>query len=108
MDGPSVDSARPIAIITAPPATVQRTPIRSAMRPIRMPPRPDPIHISALAKAGIERWPPASAAISLRATMVIHGAPKAIAMMARMTPATSHEVRVSTDGIAACSMEPAV
>ena len=74
------------------------------MRPIRMPPNPDPIHISALAKAGIERSPLTSAAMSLSATMVIHGAPNAIAMIASMTPATTHEVRVSTDETVDCSI----
>ena len=67
------------------------------MRPIRIPPNPEPIHISALAKDGIARSPLTSAAMSLSATRVIQGAPKAIAMMNRITVATTHEVRVSTD-----------
>jgi len=38
---------------------------------------PEPIHISALAKAGTERSPLTSAAMFLSATTVIHGAPNA-------------------------------
>jgi hypothetical protein len=37
---------------------------------------------------------------------VIQGAPKAIAMTTSTTLATTHDVRVSTDGVAGCSMEP--
>ena len=73
-----------------------------------MPPIPEPIHISALAKAGIERSPLTSAAMSLSATTVIHGAPKATAMTTRMMLATSHEVRVSTDETVDCSMKSAL
>lgn len=62
-----------------------------------MPPTPEPIHIRALAKAGIERSPFTSAAMSLSATSVIHGAPNAIAMMTSTTVATIQDVRVSTD-----------
>ena len=66
---------------------------------MKMPPKPEPIHISALANAGIERSPLTSAAMFLSATMVIHGAPKAIAMTTSTTLATTQDVRVSTDGI---------
>ena len=86
--------------------TVKRMPSRSATRPIKMPPSPEPIHISAPAKAGIERSPLTSAAMFFRATMVIQGAPKAIAMTTSTTLATTHDVRVSTDGVAGRSMEP--
>jgi hypothetical protein len=71
---------------------------------MRMPPTPDPIHIRALAKAGIERSPLTSAAMSLSATSVIHGAPKATAMINKTTPATTHDLRVSTDEKVDCSM----
>ena len=90
--------------MVAPKITVKRMPIRSAIRPIRMPPTPDPIHIKALAKAGTERSPPTSAAMSLSATSVIHGAPKAIAMINRATVATIHDLRVSTDENVGCSI----
>jgi hypothetical protein len=70
-----------------------------------MPPTPDPIHIKALAKAGIERSPRTSAAMSLSATKVIHGAPKAMAMINSAAVATSHEVRVSTDEKVGCCMK---
>lgn len=71
---------------------------------MRMPPTPDPIHIKALAKAGIERSPLTSAAMSLSATSVIHGAPKAIAMINSATAATTHDLRVSTDENVGCNM----
>ena len=78
--------------------------MRSAIRPIRMPPTPDPIHIKALAKAGIDRSPLTSAAMSLSATSVIHGAPKAMPMIISATAATTHDRRVSTDENVDCSM----
>lgn len=71
---------------------------------MRMPPTPDPIHIRALAKAGTERSPLTSAAMSLSATSVIHGAPKAIAMINKAAAATTHDLRVSTDENVDCSM----
>ena len=77
--------------------TVQRTPTRSATRPMMMPPRPAPIHISAPASAGIERSPLTSAAMFFSATTVIHGAPKATAMTTSTTVATTQDWRVSTD-----------
>ena len=63
-----------------------------------MPPKPEPSQTSAPAKAGTERSPLTSAAMSLSATTVIHGAPKATAMTNSAAVATTHEVRVSTDG----------
>src|ERR1700692_3123051 len=98
MDGPKVDSKSPAPIITAPPMTVQRTPTRSATRPMTMPPRPAPTQTSAPAKAGIERSPLTSAAMFFSATTVIHGAPKATAMTPSTTVATTQDWRVSTDG----------
>jgi len=71
---------------------------------MRMPPTPDPIHIKALAKAGIERSPLTSAAMSLSATSVTHGAPKAIAMITSAATATIHDLRVSTDENVGCSI----
>src|SRR5262245_9401325 len=62
-----------------------------------MPPAPYPIQASALASAGTERWPPDSAAIVLSATMVIHGAPNAVARITSRTPATTQEVRLSIE-----------
>jgi hypothetical protein len=60
-----------------------------------MPPTPPPSQASALASAGIERVPPASAAISVKATVVIHPVPKAISIVASATPATTQEALVS-------------
>src|SRR5674476_965577 len=51
-DGPKVEIARPRPIISAPNITVQRVPMRSAMRPITMPPMPEPSQASALAGLG--------------------------------------------------------
>src|SRR5580692_8511924 len=97
IDGPRVDSNSPTAIITAPPMTVQRTPTRSATRPMTMPPSPAPTQTSAPASAGIERSPLTSAAMFFSATTVIHGAPKATAMTTSTTVATTQDWRVSTD-----------
>src|SRR6185437_590522 len=93
----SVEIDRPRPIISAPQITVQRVPTRSAMRPIRMPPTPEPSQASALASAGIERAPPASAAMSLSATAVIQAAPNAIIMMNSATEATTQEALVSIE-----------
>jgi hypothetical protein len=62
---------------------------------MRMPPTPDPSQASELASAGIERVPPTSAAMSVRATAVIHAVPNAISIVASATPATTQEVLVS-------------
>ena len=61
-----------------------------------------------LAKAGTERSPSTSAAMSLSATTVIHGAPKAIAMTTRIMLATTQEARVSTDETVDFSMNSAL
>ncbi len=95
--GPKVEIARPRAIISAPNSTVQRVPTRSAMRPMMMPPTPEPSHASALASAGIERVPPTSAAMSLSATAVIQAAPNAIIMMNSATEATTQDARLSIE-----------
>src|SRR5450830_833874 len=96
-DGPRVDSVKPTPIISAPNITVQRVPMRSAMRPITMPPMPEPSQASALASAGIERVPPTSAAMSLSATAVIQAAPNDIPMMHSATEATTQDVRLSIE-----------
>ena len=80
---PSVEIDRPSPIISEPPITVQRAPMRSATWPIMMPPRPEPNQASELASAGTERAPPASAAMSFSATAVSQAAPNAIMMMAQ-------------------------
>src|SRR5580704_13283928 len=89
--------------------TVQRTPTRSATRPMMMPPRPAPTQTNAPASAGIERSPLTSAAMFFSATTVIHGAPNATAMTTSTTVATIQDWRVSTDdsdgdGDGDCSM----
>src|SRR6185437_8518851 len=102
--GPSVEIERPRAIISAPHITVQRVPMRSAIWPIRMPPTPEPSQASALARAGIDRAPPASAAMSLSATAMIHAAPNAIIIVNSATEATIQESLVSIEeGV--CSMD---
>src|SRR6185437_6729271 len=95
--GPSVEIDNPRPIISAPEITVQRVPTRSAMRPIRMPPMPEPSQASELASAGIDRAPPASAAMSLSPTAVIQAAPNAIIMVNKATEATTQESLVSID-----------
>src|SRR5215468_7632180 len=95
--GPSVEIDRPRPIISAPDITVHRVPTRSAIWPIRMPPTPDPSQASALASAGIERAPPASAAMSLSATAMIQAAPNAIIMVSSATEATIQESLVSIE-----------
>src|SRR4051812_26825801 len=92
---PRVETTRPSATIKAPAITVQRVPTRSAIWPMRMPPTPDPSQASELASAGIERAPPSSAAISVRATTVIHAVPNAISIVASATPATTQDLLVS-------------
>src|SRR5471030_1884951 len=102
--GPSVERLSPIPIISEPQITVQRVPTLSAMRPVMMPPAPEPSQASALAKAGIERVPPTSAAISLSATAVIQAAPNAISMMNSATEATTHDALFSTDEECDCNI----
>src|SRR5689334_8623068 len=62
------------------------------------PPRPEPSQASAAARAGTERWPPASAAIALRPTETIHRPPNEHAMQPSATVATTHDWRVSMVG----------
>src|SRR3954447_22993039 len=95
--GPMVEIERPRPIISEPKITVQRVPIRSAIRDMIMPPMPEPSHASALASAGTERDPPTSLAMSLSATAVIQAAPNDIPRMASATEATAHEALVSTE-----------
>src|SRR5512146_3266291 len=103
--GPKVDSDRPMAIMNAPDIPVQRVPIRSAMRPITMPPTPEPSQASAEASAGIERVPPTSAAMSLSATAVIHAAPNDMPMIQSATEATTQDARLSIDDEGDCNIE---
>ena len=103
--GPSVDSASPAPIISAPNITVQRVPTRSAMRPMRMPPAPEPSQASAEASAGTEREPPTSAAMSLSATAVIQAAPNAIIMVTSAMLATTQDERLSMDEEEVCSIQ---
>src|SRR5215467_5226573 len=63
-----------------------------------MPPLPKPSQASEVAKAGTARRPSDSAAISLSATMVIHGAPNDSARITSNTVAMIQDDRVSTDG----------
>ena len=84
-------------IISAPNITVHRTPMRSAMRPIRRPPKPTPNQLSDPASAGIERAPPSSAAIAFKATTAIHGAPNENPMATSATLATTQDCLVSID-----------
>src|ERR1051325_11395456 len=93
--GPKVEIVRPRPIIVEPAITVQRVPPRSATRDMIRPPTPEPSHASALASAGTERDPPASAAMSLSATAVIHAAPNDIASTQSATEATAQEALVS-------------
>ena len=72
---PSADSTSPAPIISVPPSTVQRTPIRSANNPMAMPPDPVPNQTSAAARDGMARGTPSVAAIGLRATTTMSGAP---------------------------------
>src|SRR6266566_3828662 len=73
-----------------------------------MPPLPKPSQASEVAKDGTARRPSDSAAISLSATMVIHGAPNDSARITSSTVATIQDDRVSTDGtpIRSCITRP--
>src|SRR5262249_18462591 len=102
--GPNVESVRPRPIISAPNMTVHRVPTLSAMRPIRMPPKPEPSQARALANAGIERTPSTSAAMSLSATAVIHAAPNAISIVTRATVAPAQHALVSIEEGGDCSI----
>src|SRR5215475_8888012 len=95
--GPKVEIVRPVPIISEPKMTVERVPIRSAIRDIKMPPIPEPSHATAPASAGMERAPPTSPAMSLSATVVIHAAPNDIPRMTSAAEATTQEALVSTE-----------
>ena len=103
--GPRVDSVNPTPIISEPKSTVQRVPMRSAMRPITMPPMPPPSQASALASAGIERVPPTSAAMSFSATAVIQAAPNDMPMVQSAAPATTQEALVSIEEKGDCNIQ---
>src|SRR5689334_3724673 len=86
--------------MTAPKMTVARMPNFSAMRAMKMPPAPYPNQLSAIASAGTERRPPVSAAMTLSATTMIHGAPKQIERISVPITATFQDSFVSTEGTA--------
>ena len=69
--------------------------MRSAIRPIMMPPTPTPIQPREPANAGVSRVPPKSAAMDLSATTATHGAPNENASVRSATVATTQDVRVS-------------
>jgi len=73
-----------------------------------MPPLPKPSHASEVAKAGTSRRPSDSAAISLSATIVIHGAPNDSARITNNTVAMIQDDRVSMDGtpMRSCIIRP--
>src|SRR5262245_9854346 len=73
-----------------------------------MPPLPQPSQARDVAKAGTARRPSDSAAISLSATMVIHGAPNESARITSSTVAMIQDDRVSTDGtpMRSCIIRP--
>ena len=103
--GPRVEMARPRPIISDPKITVQRVPIRSAIRDIMMPPMPEPSHASELASAGTDRNPPTSLAMSLSAIAVIQAAPNDIPRTKSATEATAQEPLVSTESGGNCSIK---
>src|SRR5258708_35125951 len=72
------------------------------------PPLPKPTQANDVARDGTERKPSDSAAISLSATMVIHGGPNDSARISSSTVATIQDDRVSTDGtpIRSCITRP--
>src|SRR6516162_4871159 len=94
---PNEEIASPTQIMTAPNMTVQRTPIRSAIRPMMMPPKPTPNQASEPASAGVERAPLRSAAIVFKATTAIQGAPNEHAMVRSETLATRQDSLVSIE-----------
>src|SRR3954452_8996558 len=57
-----------------------------------IPPRPEPNHASAVAKAGTERAPPISAAIGFSATTEIHAAPNETPRITSDRLAVIHDV----------------
>jgi hypothetical protein len=64
-----------------------------------MPPAAAPSQHSEPASAGTERASPISAAIDLRPTAVIHGAPNDMPRQASATKATIQDARVSMDRV---------
>ena len=97
-------SARPAPIMAAPNTTVRAMPTRSAIQPNAMAPAPEPSHASEFASAGIERALPRSAAIGLRATATISGAPYENVSMTSTTLAATHDAFVSMlSGVAVCA-----
>src|SRR5215813_156453 len=92
---PSEEIARPTHTMAAPNITVQRTPTRSAMRPITMPPTPTPIQPREPANAGVSRPLPKSAAMALSETTATHGAPNESASASSAAVAATQDVRVS-------------
>src|ERR1700722_9036247 len=102
--GPRVEMARPSPIISEPNITVQRVPIRPAIRDMMMPPKPEPSHARELASAGTERDPPTSFAMSLSATAAIQAAPNDIARTKSAADATVQEVLVSMEAEGDCNI----
>jgi hypothetical protein len=78
-----------------PKITVQRIPIRSAIRPAAIPPRPVPIQVSAPASATADRSVPSEAAIGFRPTTMTSGEPKEIDRIASVTAAAAHDAGLS-------------
>jgi hypothetical protein len=72
---PVAETAKPRAAITAPKATVDLTPIRSATQPMTMPPIPVPTQTNAPANATTDRSVPREAVIGLSPTTTSRGAP---------------------------------
>src|ERR1700730_1899544 len=95
--GPKVEIERPRPIINEPKMTVQRVPIRSAIRDMMIPPAPVPSHASELASAGTARDPFTSLAMSLSATTLSQAPPNDIPRMKSATKATTQEALVSTE-----------
>src|SRR5579875_2910675 len=93
---PPAETTRPSAVITAPNITMRRTPMRSAIQPITMPPVPVPTQTSAAAKAMTERSLASEAAIGLSPTTTASGAPYEIDKIPIASVAASHEARLST------------
>jgi hypothetical protein len=81
--------------MTPQPITTRRMPIHPEIHPMKIPPSPDPIYVSATAKAGPDREVPSSAAIGFIATTVTRGAPQDTVRIVRATAATTQELRLS-------------
>ena len=83
--------------MTVPISTLLRTPIRSASQPMAMPPDPVPIQVSAPASARTERDTPRSSAIARSPTTISKVEPYATERIASVTPAATHEARLSIE-----------